>query len=199
MIRSHVAAEGWRCCGCQEQTRRLISRDANEQRGSASQGDKTAKTLAPQSAGNRRIVLSPRPSTTSLPTQPRFMYFASASLENFNLDLKFDIDRRTALSLETNLLPLANNLRKTIFHNNIRYQSLTTSIVRSLTNMPLAVTEHSGALAPDASLNIAATHPFTCNTCQVAFRNSDAQRTHMRSDWQYVSHPLTFDNPTNIH
>ncbi|PGH14305.1 hypothetical protein AJ79_03127 [Helicocarpus griseus UAMH5409] len=30
---------------------------------------------------------------------------------------------------------------------------------------------------------IAATHPFTCNTCQVAFRNSDAQRTHMRSDW----------------
>ncbi|EEH05758.1 zinc finger protein [Histoplasma capsulatum G186AR] len=49
--------------------------------------------------------------------------------------------------------------------------------------MPLAVTEHSGALAPDASLNIAATHPFTCNTCQVAFRNSDAQRTHMRSDW----------------
>ncbi|PGH19264.1 hypothetical protein AJ80_04130 [Polytolypa hystricis UAMH7299] len=27
------------------------------------------------------------------------------------------------------------------------------------------------------------THPFTCNTCQVAFRNSDSQRTHMRSDW----------------
>lgn len=73
MIRTHVAAEGWRCCGRQKQTRRLISSDANKQRGSASQGDKTAKTLAPQSAGNRRIVLSPRPSTTSLPTQPRFI------------------------------------------------------------------------------------------------------------------------------
>ncbi|KAF3484350.1 pre-60S factor REI1 [Arthroderma uncinatum] len=27
------------------------------------------------------------------------------------------------------------------------------------------------------------THPYTCNTCQVAFRSSDAQRGHMRSDW----------------
>ncbi|OQN98377.1 hypothetical protein B0A48_15645 [Cryoendolithus antarcticus] len=26
-------------------------------------------------------------------------------------------------------------------------------------------------------------HPFTCNTCQVAFRGSDLQRTHMQSDW----------------
>jgi len=26
-------------------------------------------------------------------------------------------------------------------------------------------------------------HPFTCNTCQVAFRSSDLQRTHMTSDW----------------
>lgn len=26
-------------------------------------------------------------------------------------------------------------------------------------------------------------HPFTCNTCQVAFRTSDLQRTHMQSDW----------------
>jgi pre-60S factor REI1 len=26
-------------------------------------------------------------------------------------------------------------------------------------------------------------HPFTCNTCQVAFRSSDLQRTHMQSDW----------------
>ena len=26
-------------------------------------------------------------------------------------------------------------------------------------------------------------HPFTCNSCQVAFRSSDAQRSHMRSDW----------------
>ncbi|KAI5287498.1 hypothetical protein KEM54_005954 [Ascosphaera aggregata] len=31
--------------------------------------------------------------------------------------------------------------------------------------------------------NITATHPFTCNTCQVAFRGSEAQKEHMRSDW----------------
>ncbi|PGH29049.1 pre-60S factor REI1 [[Emmonsia] crescens] len=49
--------------------------------------------------------------------------------------------------------------------------------------MAPALAEHSGGLTSDGSLNIAATHPFTCNTCQVAFRNSDAQRTHMRSDW----------------
>lgn len=27
------------------------------------------------------------------------------------------------------------------------------------------------------------THPFTCNTCQVAFKSSDLQRTHMQTDW----------------
>lgn len=32
----------------------------------------------------------------------------------------------------------------------------------------------------------AASHPFTCNTCQVAFRGSELQRGHMQSDWQYV-------------
>ncbi|KAK4147458.1 C2H2 type zinc-finger-domain-containing protein [Dichotomopilus funicola] len=30
---------------------------------------------------------------------------------------------------------------------------------------------------------LGASHPYTCNTCQVAFRNSDLQRGHMRSDW----------------
>ncbi|KAL1589817.1 hypothetical protein WHR41_01572 [Cladosporium halotolerans] len=29
----------------------------------------------------------------------------------------------------------------------------------------------------------ASAHPFTCNTCQVAFRTSTLQRTHMQSDW----------------
>lgn len=29
-----------------------------------------------------------------------------------------------------------------------------------------------------------ATHPFTCNTCQVAYRNADLQKGHMKSDWQ---------------
>ncbi|KAJ3498112.1 hypothetical protein NLG97_g1370 [Lecanicillium saksenae] len=27
------------------------------------------------------------------------------------------------------------------------------------------------------------THPYTCNTCQVAYRNIDLQKTHMKSDW----------------
>lgn len=35
---------------------------------------------------------------------------------------------------------------------------------------------------PPAAQNGSA-HPFTCNTCQVAFRSSDLQRTHMQSDW----------------
>lgn len=32
----------------------------------------------------------------------------------------------------------------------------------------------------------AASLPYTCNTCLVAFHRSDAQRDHMRKDWQYV-------------
>ncbi|KAL2168713.1 hypothetical protein VTG60DRAFT_6939 [Thermothelomyces hinnuleus] len=35
--------------------------------------------------------------------------------------------------------------------------------------------------APSSDIN--ASHPYTCNTCQVAFRNSDLQKGHMRSDW----------------
>lgn len=31
--------------------------------------------------------------------------------------------------------------------------------------------------------NVQSTHPFTCNTCQVAFRSSDLQRAHMQTDW----------------
>jgi pre-60S factor REI1 len=31
--------------------------------------------------------------------------------------------------------------------------------------------------------SIQATHPFTCNTCQVAFRSGDLQRAHMQTDW----------------
>ncbi|KAI1908349.1 pre-60S factor rei1 [Ophidiomyces ophidiicola] len=36
---------------------------------------------------------------------------------------------------------------------------------------------------PQDSVGAPSTHPFTCNTCQVAFRGSDAQRAHMRGDW----------------
>ncbi|PSS18451.1 hypothetical protein M430DRAFT_139697 [Amorphotheca resinae ATCC 22711] len=34
-----------------------------------------------------------------------------------------------------------------------------------------------------AHADTSSTHPYTCNTCQVAFRNSELQRGHMRSDW----------------
>ncbi|KIX04010.1 uncharacterized protein Z518_07563 [Rhinocladiella mackenziei CBS 650.93] len=38
-------------------------------------------------------------------------------------------------------------------------------------------------MATVAPPDISQTHPYTCNSCAVAFRNSDAQRSHMRSDW----------------
>ncbi|KAF2210821.1 hypothetical protein CERZMDRAFT_44688, partial [Cercospora zeae-maydis SCOH1-5] len=39
------------------------------------------------------------------------------------------------------------------------------------------------SMASTASAHNGSAHPFTCNTCQVAFRTSDLQRTHMQSDW----------------
>ncbi|CAZ79546.1 unnamed protein product [Tuber melanosporum] len=33
------------------------------------------------------------------------------------------------------------------------------------------------------SAPISQTHPYTCNACQVAFRNHDQQRTHYHTDW----------------
>lgn len=39
-----------------------------------------------------------------------------------------------------------------------------------------------GGAAPPT--DITQTYPYTCNTCQVAFRGSEVQREHMRSDWQ---------------
>lgn len=38
-------------------------------------------------------------------------------------------------------------------------------------------------MATTQPTDVSQTHPYTCNSCAVAFRNSDAQRTHMRSDW----------------
>ncbi|KAK4105251.1 hypothetical protein N658DRAFT_440193 [Parathielavia hyrcaniae] len=40
-----------------------------------------------------------------------------------------------------------------------------------------------GPAADVSRMDMSASHPYTCNTCQVAFRNSDLQRGHMRSDW----------------
>ncbi|KAK6346562.1 hypothetical protein TWF696_006685 [Orbilia brochopaga] len=36
---------------------------------------------------------------------------------------------------------------------------------------------------PSPAMSSASSHPFTCNTCQVAFKSSDGQRTHMHTDW----------------
>ncbi|KAH8597824.1 C2H2 type zinc-finger-domain-containing protein [Bisporella sp. PMI_857] len=41
----------------------------------------------------------------------------------------------------------------------------------------------SASRVPATQADIGSTHPYTCNTCQVAFRNSELQRGHMRSDW----------------
>ncbi|KAI6244653.1 Cytoplasmic 60S subunit biogenesis factor REI1 [Erysiphe necator] len=30
---------------------------------------------------------------------------------------------------------------------------------------------------------MSSTHPYTCNSCQIAFKNSDLQKEHMRSEW----------------
>ncbi|KAG5923153.1 hypothetical protein E4U42_005043 [Claviceps africana] len=37
--------------------------------------------------------------------------------------------------------------------------------------------------AAAAGVATAASHPYTCNTCQVAYRNIDLQKGHMKSDW----------------
>ncbi|KAK4989731.1 pre-60S factor rei1 [Elasticomyces elasticus] len=39
------------------------------------------------------------------------------------------------------------------------------------------------AMGPAPPPTSGQSHPFTCNTCQVAFRTSDLQRMHMQSDW----------------
>ncbi|SPO04847.1 related to YBR267w [Cephalotrichum gorgonifer] len=41
----------------------------------------------------------------------------------------------------------------------------------------------SGATAGQAQGGAATSHPFTCNTCQVAYRNADLQKGHMKSEW----------------
>lgn len=47
----------------------------------------------------------------------------------------------------------------------------------------MATLVHDAPSATQPAAQPASAHPFTCNTCQVAFRSSDLQRTHMQSDW----------------
>ncbi|KAK6526078.1 hypothetical protein TWF281_011117 [Arthrobotrys megalospora] len=37
--------------------------------------------------------------------------------------------------------------------------------------------------SPSPHPTTASSHPYTCNTCQVAFKSSDGQRNHMHTDW----------------
>ncbi|CAM1505738.1 Fc.00g113750.m01.CDS01 [Cosmosporella sp. VM-42] len=39
------------------------------------------------------------------------------------------------------------------------------------------------SLQAPATAATSASHPYTCNTCQVAYRNIDLQKGHMKSDW----------------
>ncbi|KAM0259344.1 hypothetical protein ACHAQJ_003376 [Trichoderma viride] len=39
------------------------------------------------------------------------------------------------------------------------------------------------SVQPAAAQGTSSSHPYTCNTCQVAYRNIDLQKTHMKSDW----------------
>ncbi|KAF3905246.1 hypothetical protein ABW21_db0204128 [Orbilia brochopaga] len=52
-----------------------------------------------------------------------------------------------------------------------------TTLVASPSNV------HPSPAAMSTSTSTATSHPFTCNTCQVAFKSSDGQRTHMHTDW----------------
>jgi hypothetical protein len=48
----------------------------------------------------------------------------------------------------------------------------------------LEITVTMSAQTQAASSATSASHPYTCNTCQVAYRNIDLQKAHMKSDWQ---------------
>lgn len=54
------------------------------------------------------------------------------------------------------------------------------------------------ATAQPGSVGAPASHPYTCNTCQVAYRNIDLQKGHMKSDWQCVS-PTFFPAFSSLH
>lgn len=55
-----------------------------------------------------------------------------------------------------------------------------------LTHQNTSIMASAAAAAP-ATASTSASHPYTCNSCQVAYRNIDLQKGHMRSDWQYVA------------
>ncbi|RMZ75774.1 hypothetical protein DV738_g5308, partial [Chaetothyriales sp. CBS 135597] len=63
----------------------------------------------------------------------------------------------------------------------------TEAMFRQMTNAGalsfLAGVDDPTMAAPAAVPDVTRTHPYTCNSCLVAFRESDAQRTHMRGDW----------------
>ena len=51
--------------------------------------------------------------------------------------------------------------------------------------MATVVSRRSAAESPQtANNNETSAYLYTCNACQVAFRNRELQRGHMHSDWQ---------------
>ena len=73
-----------------------------------------------------------------------------------------------------------------IFTKSPRYRNpfATNKLPFCTRNMASITTSRIPASGLSAQGDTVSTHPYTCNTCQVAFRNSELQRGHMRSDWQ---------------
>ncbi|KAF8443646.1 hypothetical protein BDZ91DRAFT_166862, partial [Kalaharituber pfeilii] len=57
------------------------------------------------------------------------------------------------------------------------------STVRAGGHSAGAAVSSSTSSSSAAAAALLTSHPFTCNTCQVAFRSSEQQRSHMHTDW----------------
>ena len=81
--------------------------------------------------------------------------------------------------------PFSHNVQLSSAAQEIAPEIISRSIAIFLT-MASVVSSRSTPTGPTpvAVSSTAQSHPYTCNTCQVAFRSSELQRGHMRSDWQ---------------
>lgn len=97
-----------------------------------------------------------------------------------NKQLKDSVE--SEILLRTSLIEFAKNPVPLRYQINI---SPTHTIIDPEQQRPLRMASISASRVPasSATADTSSTHPYTCNTCQVAFRNSELQRGHMRSDW----------------
>jgi len=72
-----------------------------------------------------------------------------------------------------------NHTKRLIQHSSISLQSQIFLFTLFIMATAVAASAMSATNKPSAT-----THPYTCNTCQVAFKGSELQRGHMQSDWQ---------------